>query len=75
MSSRDGDYTRREFMTKPLTYLASAGLMGKGADLCYGEMLRADSAPASKLIVRPLGKTGISLPIVSMGVRMPKPQA
>ena len=68
MSSRDGDYTRREFMTKPLTYLASAGLMGKGADLCYGEMLRADSAPASKLIVRPLGKTGISLPIVSMGV-------
>jgi len=69
MSCRDGDYTRREFMTKPLTYLASAGLLGLGADVCFSEMLRAEnSSPTPNLIVRPLGKTGISLPIVSMGV-------
>jgi predicted aldo/keto reductase-like oxidoreductase len=56
-------------MTKHLTYLASAGLLGVGADaLTRGTLRAADSAPASKLIMRPLGKTGISLPIVSMGV-------
>lgn len=65
MSSRDDDYTRREFMTKPLAYLASAGLTGMSAE---GILRAADSAPAPKLIMRPLGKTGISLPIVSMGV-------
>lgn len=65
MSTHDGGYTRREFMTKPLTYLASASLIGMNAE----ELLRAaDSASAPNLIVRPLGKTGISLPIVSMGV-------
>ncbi|MGA9056334.1 MAG: hypothetical protein WB763_07460 [Terriglobia bacterium] len=65
MSTHNGDYTRREFMAKPLTYLTSAGLIGLGAE----ELLRAaDSAPAPKLIMRPLGKTGISLPIISMGV-------
>jgi predicted aldo/keto reductase-like oxidoreductase len=52
-------------MTKPLTYLASAGLMGMSAE---GVLRAMDSASAPKLIMRPLGKTGISLPIVSMGV-------
>ena len=65
MSIRDGEYTRRAFMTKPLTYLASAGLMGMSAE---GVLRAMDSASAPKLIMRPLGKTGISLPIVSMGV-------
>ena len=65
MGNREGDYTRREFMTKPLTYLASASLIGLSGE---GLLRAADSASASKMIVRPLGKTGISLPIVSMGV-------
>jgi predicted aldo/keto reductase-like oxidoreductase len=52
-------------MAKPLAYLASAGLMGLGAE---GLLKAAGSASAAKLIMRPLGKTGISLPIVSMGV-------
>ena len=69
MSSSNADYTRREFMTKHLAYLASAGLLGMGAGaLSSGTLRAADSAPAAKLIMRPLGKTGISLPIVSMGV-------
>lgn len=66
MSSHDADYTRREFMTKPLTYLASAGLLG--AALKDGTLLAGDSPASPKLIRRKLGKTGISLPIVSMGV-------
>ena len=63
------DYTRREFMTTPLTYLATAGLLGACTDVLNGGIPRAaESAPATKLIMRPLGKTGITLPIVSMGV-------
>ena len=52
--------------------LLKAGLIA-GAGIPFGlldsrSLWAADSAPAPKLIVRPLGKTGISLPIVSMGV-------
>jgi predicted aldo/keto reductase-like oxidoreductase len=52
--------------------LLKAGLVA-GAGIPFGlldcrSLCAADSAPAPKLIVRPLGKTGISLPIVSMGV-------
>jgi uncharacterized protein len=69
MSSSDSKYTRREFIVKPVAYLATAGLVGASADLLDGQILKsADSTPAPKLITRPLGKTGISLPIVSMGV-------
>jgi len=69
MNSSNGDYTRREFMTKPLTYLASAALVGMGAGVCSTELLKAATdGPTGKLITRALGKTGITLPIVSMGV-------
>jgi len=61
--------TRRQFMTKSLSCLASVGLSGVGAELCGSGMLRAaKSASTPKLITRPLGRTGISVSIVSMGV-------
>jgi len=52
--------------------LLKAGLIA-GAGIPLGlldsrSLRAADSASAPKLLVRPLGKTGISLPIVSMGV-------
>lgn len=69
MSSRCKNYTRREFLSKPIGYFASAGLLSVAADLSNGEVMKpARSSPAPKLIQRPLGKTGVSLPIVSMGV-------
>ena len=69
MNSNNGNYTRREFMTKPVSYLASAGLLTLGVGVSSTELLRAAGhGLKGKLITRPLGKTGISLPIVSMGV-------
>ncbi len=68
MNNRDGEYSRREFMTKPLTYLAGAGLATVASRMCSGIETAADRTPTRRLIERPLGKTGITLPIVSMGV-------
>jgi hypothetical protein len=56
-------------MTKPLAYLASAGLVSAAQQMSQnGWLPAADQMPAAKLIERPLGKTGVTLPIVSMGV-------
>jgi uncharacterized protein len=54
-------YGRREFLIKPVQLAAAAGLIGT-LDLPL-----AGQAPA-KPIMRQLGKTGITLPVVSMGV-------
>jgi uncharacterized protein len=69
MTSGHRDYSRREFMTKPVTYLASATLLGVAGEMLSGNLLNAAEAkPTARLIQRPLGKTGITVPIVSMGV-------
>ena len=61
--------TRRQFLTKSLTYLGSVGLSSVDAEVCGSGMQRAaKSASTPKLITRPLGRTGMSVPIVSMGV-------
>jgi hypothetical protein len=53
-------------MTKSVTSLASAGHLGLSADLCFSVLLGAEkSSTTPNLIVRPLGKTGTSLLIVS----------
>jgi predicted aldo/keto reductase-like oxidoreductase len=57
------NYSRREFLSRSSVGLASAGLMGLSK---RGE---ASSAGADgKVIYRTLGRTGIRVPIVSMGV-------
>ncbi len=55
-------WNRREFITKPLTFLAATQLLGKT------EWLQAATIHNAGIIHRTLGKTGISLPVVSMGV-------
>jgi predicted aldo/keto reductase-like oxidoreductase len=55
-------WNRREFIAKPLTFLAASQLLGKA------EWLHAATTPNTAIIHRTLGKTGISLPVVSMGV-------
>jgi uncharacterized protein len=63
------DYSRREFMSKPLAYLASAGLLSASGKLPGVEAVLATETPAAgKVIHRRLGSTGLKLPIVSMGV-------
>ena len=56
-------FSRREFIFKSVGGAAAAGLLGKS-----GLTLNAQEAGNTQPIVRTLGKTGISVPIVSMGV-------
>ncbi len=60
--SSDKRCSRREFLVKPLLTAGAASLLAR-----QGSSLWADPLP-SAVIERTLGKTGIRLPIVSMGV-------
>ncbi len=55
-------WNRRDFIAKPLTWLAASSVLGSL------DWLHAETFPAGEVIHRTLGKTGISLPVVSMGV-------
>lgn len=60
---KNREWNRRDFIVKPMLWAGAATLIGKS------ESLFADAAtPNAPLLHRTLGKTGISLPIVSMGV-------
>jgi predicted aldo/keto reductase-like oxidoreductase len=74
MTTRKSDLTRRRFLSTSLTGLAAAGLAGIGPGLASAqdEKKAAQEAKTTeeakpKMIYRDLGKTGISVPIVSMG--------
>jgi aryl-alcohol dehydrogenase-like predicted oxidoreductase len=54
---------RRDFIAKPLQWVAASTLLG-GLE----SSLLASPAKSAKPIYRTLGKTGISLPVVNMGV-------
>ncbi len=56
---------RRDFIAKPIVGLAATHLLGSFSPL-FGQTPRVEAG--AKPIRRALGKTGISLPIVSMGV-------
>jgi len=63
------DYSRREFMTKPLVYLTSAGLLSASRRLWAAKAVLTENAPNSgEIIQRRLGRTGVTLPVVNMGV-------
>lgn len=59
-------WNRRDFIAKPLTWFAASSLLGS-LDLLHAET-SPYSATAGEAIHRTLGRTGISLPVVSMGV-------
>jgi predicted aldo/keto reductase-like oxidoreductase len=57
------EWNRREFIVKPILWAGAAGVLAKANPLL------ADASPTTGPILhRTLGKTGITLPIVSMGV-------
>lgn len=63
-------WNRREFIAKPAALIAATQLLGH-SDLLFGEAAitpPSTSKTTHKNIERTLGKTGITLPIVSMGV-------
>jgi hypothetical protein len=62
--NKRSEWNRREFIVKPIVLAGAATLLGRT------ELLLASSTqtPAGPILQRTLGKTGITLPIVSMGV-------
>jgi predicted aldo/keto reductase-like oxidoreductase len=58
---KNNEWNRRDFIVKPILWAGAASVIGKA------ESLFADAAQ-TPLIHRTLGKTGITLPVVSMGV-------
>ena len=65
MKSDSKNFSRREFLSKSSTGLASAGILGS-------EILNKVKSPFqqknNKLIYRTLGKTGLKVPVIGMGV-------
>jgi len=71
MAGRKNACSRREFLSKSVSGLAGAGLLGASgkALLSYDqEKLSQESNNKGEIIYRTLGKTGIRMPIVNMGV-------
>ena len=59
-------HDRREFLVRPVQWAAAAGLLaGLGPSLAGQSR---GSQDGSKILTRTLGKTGISVPLVNMGV-------
>lgn len=73
MSERKGKVTRRGFISTAVTGIVSAGVLGmSGRRTFAGETKQDEKAmkgkEPKKILRRTLGKTGIEIPIVSMGV-------
>src|SRR6266567_5444530 len=62
--NKNGEWNRREFIVKPLVVAGAAGMLDNTKTL----LGRAIANSVSPLLTRTLGKTGITLPVVSMGV-------
>ncbi len=69
MENADRNFSRRDFLSKGIAGMAAGGLFGTvaGNALSYPAQ-DAISDTKNEIIYRTLGKTGIKIPIVSMGV-------
>lgn len=63
--SDQGSWNRREFIVKPILWAGTASVLAKADLLLASSALDASSSP---ILQRTLGKTGLTLPVVSMGV-------
>ena len=63
MKKENKGFGRREFLIKSVGGAAAAGLLGKS-----GLKLNAQETKKTQPLIRTLGRTGIKIPIVSMGV-------
>ena len=62
---KNREWNRRDFLVKPVLWAGAARVLGK-ADSLLAESF-SQTAPGA-ILERPLGKTGLTLPVVSMGV-------
>ena len=60
-----GKWNRREFIVKPILWAGTASVLAKTDLLLASPRLETSASP---VLQRTLGKTGLSLPVVSMGV-------
>ena len=60
------EWNRRDFIVKPLALAGAAGILGR-TDLLFANPPMKTTA-SSPVLQRTLGKTGLTLPVVSMGV-------
>ena len=68
MTTEHRGFSRREFVTTSLVSLATAGLATVAPGVVRGQEKPAPkTAPTGGVITRKLGRTGIEVPIVSMG--------
>jgi predicted aldo/keto reductase-like oxidoreductase len=69
MDEKKGKLTRRGFIARSLAGIAAAGVAGAAPSLALAQgQEEAAKAGGSEAIYRTLGKTGIKVPIVNMGV-------
>ncbi|MCP4146702.1 MAG: 4Fe-4S dicluster domain-containing protein [bacterium] len=69
INKNDGKYNRRDFLSKSAKGLTAAGVLGITGTATEASNEKASQKPSNKkLITRKLGKTGLELPVVSMGV-------
>ncbi|UCC43476.1 MAG: aldo/keto reductase [Candidatus Zixiibacteriota bacterium] len=69
MEAKKTDLTRRKFIASSLGCLATAGLAGAPAGLTLAQDNDQSGTTVEKeIIYRTLGKTGLKMPVVSMGV-------
>ena len=64
MSSR-GSWNRREFIVKPILWAGAASVLARTDVMLASSALETSALP---VLQRTLGKTGLTLPVVSMGV-------
>ncbi len=67
MSTNQSDISRRGFLTASLTGLVSAGMVSLSPQVLLAQDDAGDEA-SGEIIYRTLGKTGMKVPIVSLGV-------
>ncbi|UCG61513.1 MAG: aldo/keto reductase [Candidatus Zixiibacteriota bacterium] len=69
MSGKGSDYTRRSFISTAATGLVSAGLVNFTPGKVFAQETETpEGTKEKKLIYRTIGRTGLKVPIVSMGV-------
>jgi predicted aldo/keto reductase-like oxidoreductase len=69
MKKEKKGYSRREFITRAVGGAAAAGIAGSGGLRLGAQAKKAQvPAPGTQPLTRVLGRTGIRIPIVSMGV-------
>jgi uncharacterized protein len=63
--NKRGNWNRREFIVKPILWAGTASVLARTDLLLASPTLETSASPILK---RTLGKTGLTLPVVSMGV-------